>query len=194
MQTNMTLKTFFNAVSPLRDQTWKAIEPLFRVATLRQHEHFINVNETATDIAFLESGIVRAYFADKKGQEYNKQFFVGPSVIGAYTSLLTGQPNQIAQQALSDCVIHTLSYQEITSRYDKFPDLERLARKMAEYYFLEKEKKELEIVLLNATARYNIFQKEFPGIEQHIAQYHVASYLGITPIQLSRIRHPAAGK
>ena len=73
-------------------------------------------------------------------------------------------------------------------------DLERLARKMAEYYFLEKERKELEIVMLNATERYQLFQAEFPKIEQYIPQYHVASYLGITPIQLSRIRHRLAKK
>ena len=190
----MTLKSFFNNVSPLNDQTWREIEPLFHKVTLAPHEHFINVNETASKIAFLESGIVRAYFNDKEGKEYNKQFFVAPTAIGAYTSLLTGRPNLIPQQAMTDCIIWTLKYDEITNRYDACPDLERLARKMAEYYFLEKEKKELEIVLLDATARYHIFQKEFPGIEQRITQYHVASYLGISPIQLSRIRHPLAGK
>jgi CRP-like cAMP-binding protein len=190
----MDLKSFFNYVSSLSDQTWNEIEPLFQKGTLAQHEHFINVSEIAGKIAFLESGIVRAYFINKEGKEYNKQFFVGPSAIGAYASLLTGSPNQIPQQAMTDCVIWTLKYDEITSRYNTCPDLERLARKMAERYFLEKEKKELEIVLLNATERYQIFQNEFPGIEQHLAQYHVASYLGITPIQLSRIRHRQASK
>lgn len=190
----MNLKSFFNHLSPLTDQTWAAIEPLFHRETLAQNDYFINANETASKIAFLESGIVRAYFINKEGKEYNKQFFVAPSVIGAYTSLLTGVPNQIPQQAMTDCVIWTLNYHELTSRYETHPDLERSARKIAEHYFLEKEKKELEIVLLNATERYEIFQKEFPGIEQHMAQYHVASYLGITPIQLSRIRHPQANK
>jgi CRP-like cAMP-binding protein len=190
----MNFKPFFNHVSPLTDQTWAAIEPLFHRETLAQHEHFINSNETASKIAFLESGIVRAYFINKEGKEYNKQFFVAPSVIGAYTSLLTGVPNQVPQQAMTDCVIWILNYHELTSRYETHPDLERSARKIAEHYFLEKEKKELEIVLLNATERYEIFQKEFPGIEQHMAQYHVASYLGITPIQLSRIRHPQTSK
>jgi CRP-like cAMP-binding protein len=186
----MNLRYFFNRVSPLSDDTWDEIEPLFQRRTLAQHEHFVDSNEMASEIAFLESGIVRAYFINREGKEYNKQFFVAPSTIGAYTSLLTGTPNQIPQQAMTDCVIWTLKYDEITSRYDACPDLERLARRIAEHYFLEKEKKELEIVLLNATERYQIFQNEFPGIEQHIAQYHVASYLGITPIQLSRIRHP----
>jgi len=188
------LTSFFNLISPLSGQTWKEIEPLFHRKRLAQNEHFITANDTAVEIAFLESGIVRAYFLNKEGKEYNKQFFVAPSTIGAYTSLLMGTPNQIPQQAMTDCIIWTLRYDEITSRYDSCPDLERLARKIAEYYFLEKEKKELEIVLLNATERYEIFQKEFPGLEQHIAQYHVASYLGITPIQLSRIRHPQANK
>ncbi len=190
----MDVRSFFNYVSPLSSPTWKEIEPLFHRETLAQHEHFISTNERANEIAFLESGIVRAYFINKAGQEYNKQFFVAPSTIGAYTSLLTGAPNLIPQQALTNCVIWKLKYDQITSRYDSCPDLERLARKIAEHYFLEKEKKELEIILLNATERYEIFQKEFPGIEQHIAQYHVASYLGITPIQLSRIRHPLGSK
>jgi len=190
----MTAKQFFNAVSPIKEQTWMELEPLLHKSTLPENQHFIKANEKADKIAFLESGIVRAYFINQKGQEYNKQFFVGPSTIGAYTSLLTGAPNLIAQQALSDCVIWTLAYRQITQRYDSFPDLERLSRKIAEYYFLEKEKKELEIILLDATERYQIFQKEFPGLEQLIAQYHIASYLGITPIQLSRIRHPQAGK
>jgi CRP-like cAMP-binding protein len=190
----MNLKSYFNYFSPLREQTWLEIEPLFHREMLAQSDHFINTNETASTIAFLESGIVRAYYINRQGKEYNKQFFLAPSTIGAYTSLLTGASNQIPQQAITDCVIWTIKYTEITSRYDRFPDLERLARKIAEHYFLEKEKKELEIVLLNATERYKIFQKEFPGIEQHVAQYHVASYLGITPIQLSRIRHPNAGK
>ena len=190
----MKLSHFFDLFSPLKEHTWREIEPLFQKNTLTKHTHFINVNETARKIAFLESGIVRAYFVNSQGQEYNKQFFVGPSIIGAYTSLLTGEPNLIPQQALSDCVIWTLEYHLITNRYDNFSDLERLSRKIAEYYFLEKERKELEIVLLNATERYKLFQEEFPGIEQHIPQYHVASYLGITPIQLSRIRHQLAKK
>src|SRR5687768_16366474 len=97
----MTLKSFFNSVSPLNDQTWKEIEPFFRRVTLVQNEHFININEKAVKIAFLELGIVRAYFINDEGKEYNKQFFVAPSAIGAYTSLITGKPNQIPQQALS---------------------------------------------------------------------------------------------
>ena len=90
--------------------------------------------------------------------------------------------------------IWSCEFRSLTDRYDQFPELERLSRKIAEYYFLEKEKKELEIVLLDASQRYRLFQKEFPTLEQLIPQYHIASYLGISATQLSRIRHQFANK
>ncbi|MCH2084086.1 MAG: Crp/Fnr family transcriptional regulator, partial [Saprospiraceae bacterium] len=70
----------------------------------------------------------------------------------------------------------------------KYQDLERLGRKIAEFYFLEKEQKEIEMALLDADKRYLILRKRFPTIENIIPQYYIASYLGISPTQLSRIR------
>jgi len=189
-----SLTGFFNAISPLKEKTWEELLPLFKETTLSANEYFVRENEVARKIAFLDSGVVRAFFINQEGQEYNKQFFVGPSSIGGYTSLLTGKANLIPQQALTDCKIWSCDFRSLTDRYDQYPDLERLARKMAEYYFLEKEKKELEIVLLDATQRYRLFQKEFPTLEQLIPQYHIASYLGISATQLSRIRHQFANK
>jgi CRP-like cAMP-binding protein len=72
--------------------------------------------------------------------------------------------------------------------YDQFEGLERIARKLAENYFMVKEQREIELVLLDASQRYRLFQQEYPGLENRIPQYHIASYLGITPTQLSRIR------
>lgn len=186
------LKQFYNAISPLKDDTWHEILPLFNEEHLAPNQYFVRENEVARKIAFLESGVVRGFFINQQGQDYNKQFFVGPSSIGGYSSLLTGKPNLIPQQALTECKIYSCNFNSLTDLYSKYPDLERLARKMAEYYFLEKEKKELEIVLLDASQRYKIFQKEFPALEQQIQQYHIASYLGISATQLSRIRHQLA--
>ena len=188
------LKDFYNAISPLKEATWEEILPLFTEVKLEPQQYFVRENEVARRIAFLESGVVRAYFINHLGQEYNKQFFVGPGSIGGYSSLLTGKANLIPQQALTECTIWICEFSALTKRYDCFPDLERLARKIAEYYFLQKEKKELEMALLDASRRYKIFQQEFPTLEQLIPQYHIASYLGISPTQLSRIRHQLAGK
>lgn len=188
------LKQFYNTISPLKEETWEALLPFFHEEKLAANEFFLRENEVARKIAFLQSGVVRAFFINQEGQEYNKQFFVGPGSIGGYTSLLTGKANLIPQQALTDCIIHTCDFKSLTDRYTVYRDLETLARRTAEYYFLEKEKKELEIVLLDASQRYRIFQQEFPTLEQLIPQYHIASYLGISATQLSRIRHQFAAK
>ena len=112
-------------------------------------------------IAFLEEGIIRAFFTNKEAKEYNKQFFVNASFIGAYSSLLTNEKNKIPQQALSECILWEAKYSDIKKLFKKFHDFEKLGRKIAEYYFLEKERKELEMALLNATERYVLFKKAF---------------------------------
>ena len=182
------LKDYFNAISKLNESTWDKILPFFKEDSLLKNEYFAKEYQTARQIAFLKTGVVRAFFINQEGKDYNKQFFVGQSIIGAYTSLLTGKTNLIAQQALTDCVIYTCDFASLTNLYDEYQDLERFARKIAEHYFLEKEKKEIEIVLLDASQRYILFKEEFPTLEQLISQFHIASYLGISATQLSRIR------
>ncbi|MEM6344596.1 MAG: Crp/Fnr family transcriptional regulator [Bacteroidota bacterium] len=179
---------YFQAISAFSEAAQADLRPLFQEARLSSHQYFIEVSQYARDLAFLESGCVRAFFVNSEGKEYNKQFFVGPSLIGAYTSLLTNRPNRIAQQALTDCKIWKAPFEAVQALFAKHHDLERLGRKIAEYYFLEKEQKELEMALLEAKDRYQIFREQFPGLDQLIPQYHIASYLGISATQLSRIR------
>lgn len=179
---------YLNAISPLQDKTWERIKPLFSEKTLVKGNYFIGEGETAKQIGFLKNGIIRAFYRNNEGMEYNKHFFIQHNIVGGYSSLITSTPNKINQQALSDCTILVANYAEIVKLYDIFPDFERIGRRLAELYFVNKEQREIEIVLLKADERYLIFRKEYPQLEQLIPQYHIASYLGITPTQLSRIR------
>jgi CRP-like cAMP-binding protein len=182
------LYKYFNAISPLQDETWSMVEKLFSEKTLQKGDYFINEGETAKQIGFLKSGIIRAFYRNNEGIEYNKHFFVDNNIFGGYSSLVTSTPNKIIQQTLTECHVLVANYSEITKLYDLFPEFERVGRRLAERYFVDKEQREVEIVLLNADERYLIFRRDYPQLEQQIPQYHIASYLGITPTQLSRIR------
>ena len=186
------LYKYLNSISPLRDNTWEKVEPLFSETTIKKGDYFIDEGETAKQIGFLENGIIRAFYRNNEGKEYNKHFFVAHNVVGGYSSLITKSPNKINQQALTDCKILVANYAEVTKLYDLFSDFERVGRRLAELYYVDKEQREIEIVLLNADERYLIFRKEYPQLEQLIPQYQIASYLGITPTQLSRIRRKFA--
>lgn len=182
------LYTFFNNISPIQAHTWAKLEVLFTEQTLNKGEYFINEGALAKKFGFLQEGIIRAFYRNSAGQEYNKHFFIERSLVGGFSSLISQQPNLINQQALTDCKLLVGDYKKLIDLLDEHQDLERLLRKIAEYYFVDKEKREVEIVLLEANKRYEIFQSDYPQLEQRIPQYHIASYLGITPTQLSRIR------
>ncbi len=182
------LISFFNNIIPLSDKTLSLIGEFFVFDELKKGDYFIKKGQYAKEIAFLESGIVRAYYINSDAKEYNKTFFSAPSIIGSYASLISKQKNKVAQQALTDCKIWKASFFEIEKLSEGNYEIERLRRIIAESFFLNNEKKEIEMALLDAEKRYLILQKEYPGIELEIPQYHIASYLGISPTQLSRIR------
>lgn len=181
-------RSFIDQISLINNDSFNDLWNCFSPKKLKKNEFFVKEGAYAKQVGFLYKGIVRAYFVNSEGKEYNKQFFVAPSIIGAYTSLLTKQPNKIGQQALTDCLVMVANYDDVESLYGRHHQLERLGRRIAEFYFLEKEKKELEMGLLDAEKRYRILREDFPQIETIISQYHIASYLGISATQLSRIR------
>lgn len=182
------LKEYIEQISPLSEKTWEQFQCLFTPIELKKGEYFIREGEKAHHMGFLTEGIIRAFYRNMEGAEYNKHFFVSNNFAGGYSSLVTQRPNQINQQALTDCKLYIAPYLQIIALFDAHHDLERFARKLAELYFVHKEKREVDIVLLDAHKRYLQFQQEYPALEQIIPQYHIASYLGITPTQLSRIR------
>lgn len=182
------LYNYLNQITPISDKTWALLENNFVQKKLKKGDYFCRVDKVASKIAFLQEGIVRSFYTNKEAQELNKNFFVAPAFIGAYSSLITQTPNKLAQQALTDCLIWEADYANIKQLYDTCPDLERLGRLVAEYYFVEKEIREVNLLNLEAKEYYKIFQQQYPTLEQQISQYHIASFLGITPTQLSRIR------
>lgn len=188
------LYTYFNSISPIKMETWKNIEKIFKELNLNKGDYFAREAELSKQIGFLTKGVIRAFYRNHEGLEYNKHFFISNNMVGAYSSLITHKKNKINLQCLTDCQLWLADYKEIQKLYDLFPEFERFGRRIAELFFVNKEQRELEIVLLNADERYLIFQKEYPELEQLIPQYHIASYLGISATQLSRIRRKISEK
>lgn len=182
------LHQYLNQITQISDETWAKLSGLFVERKLEKLEYFSKVDIVATKIAFLQNGVVRSFYTTNEGEDFNKNFFVAPAIIGAYSSLITNTPNKLAQQALTDCLIWEADHDKVKQLYDSCHDLERLARLRAEYYFVEKEIREVNLLTLDAKDYYKIFQEQYPTLEQQIPQYHIASFLGITPTQLSRIR------
>ena len=181
-------KEYVKRFGNIREDVFIELKTNYTQIYLSKKEIFSSEGEYARKVGFLEKGIIRAFIRNSEGKEYTKQFFFAPSIIGAYSSLLTNQPNKIIQEALTNCSIWIADYSKIEALYARHHEMERIGRKIAEYYYLEKERNLVEMALFDADKRYLLLKERFPAIESQVQQYHIASYLGISPTQLSRIR------
>ena len=172
----------------INDDIIVGLKTNFKKIHLSKKEKFASDGEYARKIGFLETGIIRSFIRSSEGNEYTKQFFIAPSFVGAYSSLITKQPNRIIQQALTDCTIWVADYSSIEALYEQYHELESMGRKIAEYYYLEKEQSIIEMALYDAKKRYLLLRSRFPNLEKQVQQSFIASYLGVFPTQLSRIR------
>lgn len=170
----------------------QALASLFRPVTLPRNEFFVRAGEPTHTVGFVQAGVLRAYSTAPDGTDYNKTFFVENDLMGVYYALLLNRPSHLSVQALTPCSLYVADFRQVEALYDQHPTIERLARKQAERLFLIKEQREIDLVMLDATARYEKLRRELPTLEQQVAQYHIASHLGITPTQLSRIRRSVA--
>ncbi|MGH1334628.1 MAG: Crp/Fnr family transcriptional regulator [Aureispira sp.] len=182
------VQAFIQQFLPLTSQEWDALAGLFTFQQYAKKAYLVQEGVYAQQFAFVQQGVLRAFYRNTKGEEYNKTFFVEGDFVGALSSLVTQSPTAIPIQCLTSCDLLVANYKDFTALFDRYPKMERLARLLAEQYFVRKEQREIELVTLEAKERYPIFQEAYPTLEQLIPQYHIASYLGISATQLSRIR------
>ncbi len=172
----------------LSEEAQAALLGIFRPTSLEQYTYFAMEGRIETSFGFVESGVLRAFYRAKSGKEYNKSLLEPGEFVGAYSALISGQLNHINIQALTPCNILVADYRQLTALFDQYQAIERLVRHISESYYLFLENKELQIILNTVEERYEFFKQAHPTLENLIPQYHIASYLGITPTQLSRIR------
>lgn len=161
---------------------------LFQIHTLRKGEFFIRAGDVPQVIGFTISGILRLYYMDTDGNEFTKSFCAENSFVAAYSALLLKQPSRLFIQALEDVKLLIADYSAYRSLSNLYPGLQQLSCKIAEYLFIKKEQRESSLLLDDAKTRYLSFLEAYPGLEARLKQHYIASYLGITPVSLSRIR------
>lgn len=183
------LKQEMDSYITISVKTWQALRQSCNFKSLPKH-HVLYASGTLPDsFAFVYSGLFRTYIIDSNGNEYNKNFFDKNSFPGCMAALLTGSPSQFTIESLEPSLIITIDFASYRRLLLQVDDL-----KLFQIYYLEKnwllakDAREVQIVQKNATKRYQRFLEDYASISSRIPQYHIASHLGITPTQLSRIR------
>lgn len=182
-------KQALDSYAQISDVTWQALKTVTQIKQLEKHQVLYQAGDIPTTFAWVFRGLIRGFVCDEKGNEYNKKFFDEGKFPGPMSALLTNSSSKLGFDALEQTLlieIDFLAYRRLLLQHD---DL-----KLFQIYYLEKnwlldkDEREISIVQQDAAARYQLFVKDFPGLVERLPQYHIASHLGITPTQLSRIR------
>ena len=169
-------------------KTINGFNNLLSLQNVKKKHVLAKAGETPTEFYILKKGVVRSYFLDKKGREVIQSLTVGGTSTGAFSSLILDKPSRIFYDCLTDCEFYVGDFKEFKKLTKKDINISLLYTKVLEDAYIKKEKRIFELSMLDATDRYLKIKKDLPNIEKQIPQYQIASFLNITPVQLSRIR------
>ncbi len=188
-QACVALREAITVYAPLSTETWALLQSACTIKLLAKGACLYSAGHIARSFGFVYTGLLRAFVTDNAGNEYNKNFFDEASFPGSMASLLTQTPSSFTFEALEPSVIVTIDFARYRSLLRDVDDLKWFhILYLEKNWLLEKEVREIQIIQENASIRYQRFVENHPSLCERIPQYHIASHLGITPTQLSRIR------
>jgi len=179
-----------NQYSRLGEPAIKAVSAVFKKGNLSKGSFLITEGKVCDHLHFIEEGCLRGFY-NHDGKEISYWFAFENDFITSFYSFITRRPCIENIQAIENCTIWTLSYQDLQSLYNNHPELERLGRLMNERYYMRLEERFVRNHFKEARERYENLIVHSPHIIQRIPLGYVASYLGITQETLSRIRGKA---
>ena len=181
------LKKISCQLYPFSDEEWQVLEQKHSVRIFKKGEYLIKEEKICEAVSFITQGIFVSYFkADTKKRV--RGFFTEGNYISDYRSFLTQQPATTNVQAAEDCEVLQITYKQLEECYKSDKSYEKWGRKMAEQSYVAMFDRMQSLILLSHKERYLQLQQKTPAILQRVPQYMIASYLGITPEALSRLR------
>jgi len=176
-------------MTQLSDQAKLAFSHSVSLRDYDKGEFLLEHGQRDSGLFLIVKGLVRFVYLSPEGKEYNKSFAAEGEFVGCLLSMLSAQSCRFSIQALEQCQCLYLSNAKRKQLYQQYPQWERVGRILVEQLALKKEAREAEFLLDSAETRYQRFISQHPQWAERLPQYHIASYLGITDVALSRIRH-----
>lgn len=173
---------------PIPDDQWSEMATLFSAMEFPASATVVAAGERIETFYYVVEGLLRIYYIDRDGRETNKAFVDAGGFAGAMSSYATREPSAFHIQTLEPCRVLYARWDDMENLYQTHPTLERLGRRIAEWLLVKKVNRERELLEMTATERYQAFLIAHPTLAKRLPNYHVASYLGITDVSLSRIR------
>ncbi len=191
----IAFKTFICSRIGISDEMWRLLEENIETVHFKKGDRIMFKDDIWTDIMYINSGLIRSYIINDKGKDFTRQFYFNTSesrtanlFVLDLTSMLTQTPSNRGFEVLAESEVLRFSREKLFSLYEKYKTWEHIGRLMAEFAYIDMDTFYYALLTKTPKERYLELQTSMSGLMSQVKQYHIASYLGITPVTLSRIK------
>jgi CRP-like cAMP-binding protein len=182
------LTSTLRRLTPIGDEAVQTLCSIMKPRAFEQDAWLLRAGESADTAYFMAEGIAREFYTDEAGAEHTRRFVSENEFTGSLLDLLSGQPAVTYVQALARTQTLAFSYRQYDVLCSRSPELQLLARRVVENLYICKAQREHAMLALSARQRLEQWQKDHVSLDPRVSRRHLASYLGITPEHLSRLR------
>jgi len=173
----------------LSAESLKAWEDILQKRTINKNEYFVREGQVPKTVGFVMKGLFSQYYTANNGDIIIKRFFPEGYFTASVSALLTKSPSNFTIKALEPTTVLEYDFEAFKQLTRQNSDMAAMyIRYMELHWVIEKEPLEISLRYETAKSRYIDFIKQFPTLESRLKQHEIASYLGVTSTQLSRIR------
>lgn len=183
----------FRQFTDFNDSELKIIMPNFEHKMFKKKTRLLGIGKVSNEVFYLIKGCIRL-FCEKDEEELSTYFFTENMFAGSYDSFLSRKPSKVAIETLEECEVLVLTHKGQEKLYEIFPKMNEFIRKAIEQRFVLLHDLFISHLLNSPEERYLMLLKNRPELLQRIPQHQIASYLGVTPVSLSRIRNRVTKK
>lgn len=162
--------------------------------TFKRQEILSQPNTVPNDIFFIKKGLIRVSITDNEGTEHTIHFALENQFIADYSNFIQEKPSIYTLQSIEETEVVILPRKCIEWGYKNLAEGQKMGRLIAEYYFIYQDDRIKNMYARTPKERYDSISDVFPNIHNRVPQHMIASYLGITPVHLSRLKKAEMAK
>ncbi len=183
------LLNYFNGIIPLNKEEKELVCQLFHPRLFRKRQYALQEGDICTQFYFVVRGCMRMYKIDDRGTIHILQFAAENWWINDLSSFHGEKPSLLAIDALEDTMVLQINHKDLISLYINAPKFDRIFRVLVENSLVRLQERLLQNISSTAEDRYHSFLSNYPQLTNRLPQTQIASYIGVTPEFLSRLRN-----
>jgi CRP-like cAMP-binding protein len=188
-------REFISKHLKVNDNEWAELESITELRHYKKGDVIASEGDVWSEYFYIHSGIVRAYMQNAEGKEFTRQFYFNSQesrmsnlFVVDFASLLNQGPSSRSFEVLVDCEVQVIPRDKLNLLYSQSQSWEHFGRIMSELSYLEMDVYYNSLLLQTTKERYKQLLKNMSDLVGKVPQYHIATYLGVTPESLSRLK------